>query len=85
MFKAKTGSDGAVNHNKGQLVTKGYAKKYGVDYDETFSPVVQFSSIRALLAFTVQNDMIVHQMDVVTAFLKRSPWSSLKAICTPRG
>ena len=48
---------------------KGFAQKFGVDYDETFSPVVSFSSIRALLAYAVQNDMIVHQMDVVTAFM----------------
>ena len=72
VFKAKTGSDGAVNRYKGRLVAKGYAQKYGVDYDETFSPVVRFSSIRALLAFAVQNDIIIHQMDVVTAFLNGS-------------
>ena len=48
---------------------KGYIQKPGEDYDETYSPVVRYSSIRALLAFAVQNGMIVHQMDVVIAFL----------------
>ena len=48
------------------MVAKGYAQKYGIDYDETFSPVVRFSSIRTLLAFAVQHNM---QMDVVAAFL----------------
>jgi hypothetical protein len=33
------------------------------------TPVVPFTSIRALLAFAVKNDLMVHQMDVVTAFL----------------
>lgn len=42
---------------------------YGADYDETFSPVVRFSSICTLLSFAVQNNLHVHQMDVVTAFL----------------
>ena len=51
------------------MVAKGYAQNYGIDYVETFSPVVHFSSIRTLLAFAVQHDMLIHQMDVVTAFL----------------
>ena len=50
-------------------MAKGYTQKPGEDYDETFSPVVRYSSIRTLLAFAVQNGMIIHQMDVVTAFL----------------
>ena len=54
---------------KARLVAKGYTQKYGEDYTETFSPVVRYSSIRALLAFAVQNDMMIHQMDAVTAFL----------------
>ena len=69
VFKTKCGSDSTVDRYKGQLVAKGYAQRFGVDYDETFSPVVRFSSIRAPLAFAVENDMLVHQMDVVTAFL----------------
>ena len=69
VFKVKRGSDGRVSRFKARVVAKGYAQKYGVDYDETFSPVVRYSSVRALLAFAVRNDMLVHQMDVVTAFL----------------
>ena len=69
IFKVKRGSNGEVNRYKARLVAKGFAQKYGVDYDETFAPVVRYSSIRALLAYAIQNDMILHQMDVVTAFL----------------
>ena len=46
-----------------------YSQKYGINYDETFSPVVQFSSIRELLAYAVQNNMLICQMDMVTGFL----------------
>ncbi len=69
VFKVKHQSDGRVERYKCRLVAKGYSQKYGVDYDETFSPVVRFSSIRTLLYFAVQNNLHVHQMDVVTAFL----------------
>ncbi|KAL5493965.1 hypothetical protein EMCRGX_G015218 [Ephydatia muelleri] len=44
-------------------------EEHGIDYDETFSPVVRFTTICTLLAFAVQNGIMVHQMDVVTAFL----------------
>ena len=45
IFKTKCGSDGKVEHYKGQLVVKGYTQKHGEDYIETFSPVVQYSSV----------------------------------------
>ena len=69
VFKVKYGSDGKMERFKGRLVAKGYAQRYRIDYEETFSPVVRFSSIRSLLAFAVQNEMLIHQMDVVSAFL----------------
>ena len=69
VFKLKHNVDGIVERFKARLVAKGYAQKYGIDYDEIFSPVVCFSSIHLLLAFAVQHDFLIHQMDVQTAFL----------------
>ena len=69
IFKIKHTSDGKVERYKARLVAKGYTQKPREDYDETYSPVIRYSSIRTLLAFAVQNGMIIHQMDVVTAFL----------------
>ena len=50
-------------------MAKDYSQKFGLDYQETYSPVVRYPSVRAVLAFAVQNDTMIHQMDVVTAFL----------------
>ena len=47
----------------------GYTQKHGISCDETFSPVVKFQSIRVLVTVAVQNDLLLHQMDVVTTFL----------------
>jgi len=69
VFKLKHASDGQVERFKGRLVAKGYSQKHGLDYDETFSPVVRHQSIRALLAYGVKQGMLIHQMDVITAFL----------------
>ena len=42
---------------------------HGVDYDETFSTVVRFESIRSVIALAVEKGLRLHQMDVNTAFL----------------
>ena len=69
VFKVKHDSEGNVERHKARLVAKGYSQVHGVDYNETFSPVVRFTTVRALLAFGVQQKRVIHQMDVTTAFL----------------
>ena len=69
VFKAKHNSDGTIERFKGRLVAKGYSQQHGIDFYKTFSPVVSYTSIRTLLAYALQRNMTIHQMDVVTAFL----------------
>jgi len=50
-------------------VACGYAQIFGVDFDETYSPVIRLTSLRLLFAIAAQLGLIIHQMDVDTAFL----------------
>ncbi|KAK8986979.1 hypothetical protein V6N11_055296 [Hibiscus sabdariffa] len=69
VFKKKTDMDGNVQTYKRRLVAKGYRQIHGIDYDETFSLVAMFKSIRILLAIAAFHDYEIWQMDVKTAFL----------------
>ncbi|KAK8557935.1 hypothetical protein V6N12_010158 [Hibiscus sabdariffa] len=69
VFKKKTDMYGNVQTYKGRLVAKGYRQIHGIDYDETFSPVAMFKSIRILLAIAAFHDYEIWQMDIKTAFL----------------
>jgi len=51
------------------LVAKGYAQQQGVDFDETFSPVARFETVRIFLALAAQFKWPVFQFDVKSAFL----------------
>ena len=69
VFKKKTDMDGKVHTYKARLVAKGFKQTHGIDYDETFSPVVMLKSVRILLAIAAYYDYEIWQMDVKTAFL----------------
>lgn len=69
VFKKKLGSEGQLLRYKCRLVAKGYSQEYGIDYTDTYAPVVRYSTIRILLALAVNLDMHVDHMDVKTAFL----------------
>jgi len=69
VFKGKCKPYGTIDRYKARLVAQDYSQKPGIDYDETFPPVVHHSSLSALLSYGINRGMRIHQIDVVTAFL----------------
>ena len=69
IFKKKSGVDGNVTVYKARLVAKGFLQVQGIDYDETFSHIAMFKSVRIMLEIAAFYDYEIWQMDVKTAFL----------------
>ena len=56
VFKLKLNSDVSINRYKVRLVAKGFHQQYGVDFEETFSPVIKPPTVRVILSLAVQFD-----------------------------
>ncbi len=68
VYKVKHNADGSVNKYKVRLVAKGYAQTYGIDYEETHSPIAKMTTIRAIIAMVAAKGWSLHQMDVNNVF-----------------
>lgn len=69
VFKLKQKADGTIDRYKARLVAKGFDQEAGVDFHETFSPVIKPATIRLVLALVVHFNWVVHQLDISNAFL----------------
>ncbi|HVX00915.1 MAG TPA: reverse transcriptase domain-containing protein, partial [Candidatus Babeliaceae bacterium] len=61
--------DGFVKRFKARLVARGFSQQFGVDYEETYSPVLKYKTLRILLALVAARDLTLELMDVQTAYL----------------
>lgn len=69
VFKIKQKSNGSLDRYKVRLVAKRYEQQDGIDYTETFSPVIKPATIRVVLTLAVHHQWPICQLDVSNAFL----------------
>ncbi|KAJ1519127.1 hypothetical protein ONE63_011270 [Megalurothrips usitatus] len=69
VYKIKRNCNGEVVKFKARLVAVGCAQKYGIDFQDTFAPVVRYSTLRLFFALSVKIGLQIHHVDISTAFL----------------
>ncbi|KAH9685572.1 retrovirus-related pol polyprotein from transposon RE1 [Citrus sinensis] len=69
VFRIKHNAYGSISRYKARLVAKGFHQTQGIDYNETFSPVVKASTVKLVLSLAVLNHWSLRQVDINNAFL----------------
>ncbi|GJX38974.1 gag-pol polyprotein [Tanacetum coccineum] len=69
VYKIKTKFDGSIKRYKDRRVAKGYAREYGMDYEETFAPIAKMTTIRTLIVVASSRKWKIFQLDVKNVFL----------------
>nr|GEZ53702.1 Gag-Pol polyprotein [Tanacetum cinerariifolium] len=84
LFKNKHDEEQTFIKNKSRLVVRGYRQEEGIDFEESFAPVIRMEAIRIFLAYVAHKSFTVFQMDVKTAFLHGSLKEDVY-VCQPEG
>lgn len=69
LYKHKFNNDDTISRNKARLVANGKSQQPGIDYDDSFSPIVKPATIRTVFSLSISRHWLVHQLDVKIAFL----------------
>lgn len=69
VLRIKNKCDGSLERYRARLVARGVFQRAGFDYDETFSPVARYDAIRAVIAIAAEENLVLGQFDIKSAFL----------------
>lgn len=69
VFRHKLNPNGTLERYKARWVVRGFTQRAGVDFDETFTPVVKPATIRTVLTIAASRQWQTKQLDVSNAFL----------------
>uniref|UniRef100_A0A2N9HIG1 Reverse transcriptase Ty1/copia-type domain-containing protein n=1 Tax=Fagus sylvatica TaxID=28930 RepID=A0A2N9HIG1_FAGSY len=69
VFRIKRHADGSIERYKARLVAKGFHQQPGIDYHETYSPVIKPTTVRTVLSLAISAGWSIHHIDIQNAFL----------------
>ena len=62
-----------IVRDKSRVVAQGFTQTFGVNYDETYAPVIRLGSLWTICAIATWNNWLIHQMDVYNAYVNADP------------
>ena len=69
VFVRKRNENNDIIRYKARLVAQGFSQRPGIDYEETYSPVMDAITFRFLISLAVSEELDMRLMDVITAYL----------------
>src|ERR1700678_4467485 len=69
VFRIMQDHNGKIVKHKARLVVKGFSQIPGIDFVETFAPLMRLETFRLLMALATKLGLVIHVVDIVGAYL----------------